>query len=322
MKPYERVKEFNIMDEDWDALIILDACRYDFFSRFYERFLKGDLRKVWSSGSCTQEWFYNTFKEKYKDTVYFSANPYINSMKFINRPRTRQCFYFNCIRASNHFKFVVDVWLYGWDRYLGTVLPNMMNKLVLSKLDKTRGHRLIIHFIQPHAPYITPHYFIQGFQRPDPRKAIFLSNRGHPVHKILKLIDLSCKPLDIGNGMTLQLGELLGVPPISPLDAVRRHFGIKGLRKAYAENLLIVLEYLTDLIPYLPGKVVITSDHGEFLGERFQFSHPCKSKHRIVRCVPWLEVNKVMKVKPYFKRYPLKLKLKIIKRELYRSSSK
>ena len=320
MESREGVTTVNIMNEDWNTLIILDACRYDFFSRFYKRFFEGNLRKIWSSGSCTQEWFHNTFKGIYKDTVYFSANPHINSIKSINSSGIRARFY--RVEAFKHFRLVVDVWLHGWDHRLGTVLPNVMNTQVISELDRMHEHRLIIHFMQPHAPYITPHYFVQGFQCPDPEKAIFLMNRSHPIYKVLRLIDLSCRSLDMGNGIVLKLGELFRAPPASPIDAVRRRFGIGGLRKAYAENLLIVLEYLTDLIPYLLGKVVITSDHGEFLGERFQFSHPCRSKHEVVRCVPWFEVNKVKKVRPHFKKYPLKLKLKLIRSKLSKASTR
>jgi len=37
----------------------------------------------------------------------------------------------------------------------------------------------------------------------------------------------------IGNGTIWMLSEKLGIPPFSPVDAVYRKFGLKGLRKAY-----------------------------------------------------------------------------------------
>ncbi len=37
----DRMKEQDIIEEDWDNLIILDACRYDFFERVYKDYLAG-----------------------------------------------------------------------------------------------------------------------------------------------------------------------------------------------------------------------------------------------------------------------------------------
>lgn len=54
-------KQKNLINErDWDCLVILDACRYDYFEKVYEDYLSGDLRKVLSSGSCTEEWLNKT----------------------------------------------------------------------------------------------------------------------------------------------------------------------------------------------------------------------------------------------------------------------
>ena len=52
------------------------------------------------------------------------------------------------------------------------------------------------------------------------------------------------------------------------MDAVRRKYGVEGLRKAYKENLCIVLEYAAKLSHellhiYPSSKIVITADHGE-----------------------------------------------------------
>ena len=69
----------NIMDEDWDVIIILDACRYDYFKKTYPKFLKGKLKKVQSIASNTPGWLKKTFKDIYKNIVYVSANPHINS---------------------------------------------------------------------------------------------------------------------------------------------------------------------------------------------------------------------------------------------------
>jgi len=49
------------------------------------------------------------------------------------------------------------------------------------------------------------------------------------------------------------------------LDACR--VGMVGLRKAYKENLELVLGYVAELSESLPGNFLITADHGELLRE-------------------------------------------------------
>ena len=78
----------------------------------------------------------------------------------------------------------------------------------------------------------------------------------------------------------------------TPMDAVRRKYGVNGLRKAYAVNLELVLEQVVELVKYLSGKIVITSDHGELLGERRCFTHTPGSNSRYLLEVPWLEIEK------------------------------
>ena len=71
------------------------------------------------------------------------------------------------------------------------------------------------------------------------------------------------------------LREKIGLPPISPMDAVRRKYGKNGLIEAYKENLKIVLSYVVKLCSRLPHKkIAITSDHGELLGEEGIYEHP------------------------------------------------
>lgn len=68
------------------------------------------------------------------------------------------------------------------------------------------------------------------------------------------------------------------------------------LRRAYRENLEIVLEEVEDLYPEMTGKTVISADHGDLLGERGfpipvrEYGHPARTyRHELVR-VPWFEL--------------------------------
>lgn len=64
----------------------------------------------------------------------------------------------------------------------------------------------------------------------------------------------------------------------------------KVLRKAYEENLHWVLKHVSDLISEVNGRIVITSNHGELLGEYGMHFHMNVSIPRL-RIVPWFIVK-------------------------------
>lgn len=70
---------------------------------------------------------------------------------------------------------------------------------------------------------------------------------------------------------------------------------IETIKKAYEENVRIILkevEYLVTLIDSTQ-KIVITSDHGEMLGEHGLRMHLCTYDDPILTHVPWFEVKNV-----------------------------
>jgi len=299
------IKINKIVDEKWDCLIILDACRYDFFKALYSKYFSGKLEKRISLGSCTPEWFCNTFRGYYQDIVYVSSNPYINSKYQIK----------GCNAAKTFYK-VIDAWRFCWDDLLGTVHPREVNKLVLKVIRRYRTKRIIVHYLQPHQPYLAEKYQVGGLFRPHPKlklAGIGIKDRQKRVQPIKESIDLLqsilnkalwvllfsiMKDADKTAALIYRLQELLRLPPASPMDAIRRKYGLRGLRLAYKENLKIVLQYVAELVLVLktlsPSKrVVITSDHGELLGEGGAHGHHQKSKNRNLLFVPWFEVEYV-----------------------------
>lgn len=70
----------------------------------------------------------------------------------------------------------------------------------------------------------------------------------------------------------------------------------EAVRTAYRRNLELVLEHVTELLESVDGKVVVTADHGELLGERIRpiptrcyGHHPSLYVPQLTE-VPWLEV--------------------------------
>lgn len=65
----------HVMDEDWDTLVILDACRYDMFERRVP--FDGKLDDRYSLGSTSEEFLEQNFSDStYHDTVFVNANVY------------------------------------------------------------------------------------------------------------------------------------------------------------------------------------------------------------------------------------------------------
>ena len=278
----------RVVDEEWDFLIILDACRYDYFERIYAGFLEGDLSKAISVGGSTVEWRDNSFPGTYEEIVYVSSNPYVNSVSRIKG-----------FLGSEHFGRVYDVWTGGWDETRGTVLPETVNDAAIEAIAGNKNRRFIIHYLQPHAPYLGVETDARGFPMPDVVGDNVLAgvNAGEdvPAFKAWLFKTLSRVfyrvPL-LGQNPTWRLRELLRMEPASPMDAVRRIGGNRALREAYEENLRLVLARVADLLPFLRGRIVITADHGEYLGEEGRYSHWSGSESPILREVPWLVIDK------------------------------
>jgi hypothetical protein len=276
----------KIMQEDWDYLIILDACRYDYFEQVWQNRPAGKLEPRISIGSSTKEWRNKSFTDYYDDVIYISANPYINAVA------PAKGFF-----ARDHFFRVCDLWLDDWDKQYGTVLPQTVTKRAAEIMNSNRDKRAIIHYIQPHEPYLGTAVKVPGFAIPKAGESLSGINEKKPKFKILnKLIKTLTGVLYWlgirGNRLPWTLRELLAMPPANPMDAVRRQYGDKVLRQAYRENVQIALKHASELADALFGRIVITSDHGEMLGEKKRYGHWSRSCEKILLEIPWLVIDK------------------------------
>jgi len=281
------------MEEEWDHLVVLDGCRYDYFSKMYGAYMEGRLEMGLSLGSNTVEWRDNSFPECYGDVVYVSANPYINSRVSVKG-----------FKAWDHFHRVVDVWDWGWDAELGTVHPRKVNEAARIALEEYPDKRLIIHYLQPHCPYVGLQPKGTGYPSQSPASSTVLdgtlSAQKLPTirRRALGLTTSLAKSTLLGRvrvvteGHLWRLRESLGLPPETPMDAVRRTGGVAGLREAYARNLELVLTYASELLRGLDGNVAVTADHGELLGESGRFSHGYGREESLLLEVPWFRPDR------------------------------
>lgn len=230
----------DLMEADWDTLVILDACRYDSFAARHN--LPGRLERRESRGSHTTEFLKANFDEgQYSDTVYVTASPQLHR----NRDE---------LDASFHS--VVHAWREtDWDDEYGTVLPSTMTKRALEAHERYPKKRIIVHYLQPHYPFI-----------------------GASAELNTRQFGQSEDTLDIwGN---LMRGNL----DVSP----------ERIRRAYEENLDIVLEAIEPLLSDLDGRIVVSSDHGNIFGSRArpipirEWGHPPGIYLPELVEVPWL----------------------------------
>lgn len=271
-----------IKEKKWDCLVILDACRFDYFEKIYNDYLVGDLKKATSRAGATEQWLRENFSDDYyEDVIYVSANPFINS-KGIDIVG---------FDGKKHFGKVVDAWEKHWDDDLKTVLPQGVGKATRLARAKFPEKKIISHFMQPHYPYISLGPVKEGisktFSIAEKEKELEEKSFADKTRAFLGelLIDI------IGFKNTQKLRKSLNLVNLDPVEVTAKEYGDEGLRKAYKDNLERVLSEVETLTDRLPGKIVVTADHGEFLGEEGIYSHPYKVDHPILREVPWLKVK-------------------------------
>lgn len=244
----------SVMEEEWDNLIILDACRYDMFESVAD--FEGRLERRRSSGSATPEFLENNFGTgTFHDTVYVSANPHVDGID------------------DGRFHATVDVWRRHWSDDPGTVLPSTMAEQSLEAHGRYPNKRLICHFIQPHHPFLGP-----------------------TAESDLPTVD--------GNEHARSEAEGDDAPA-SERDHVWRRVAagevdIETVERAYRETLEQTLPHVEWLLSRLPGRTVVTSDHGNLLDEPAygiasfgtrRHDHPIYATADPLVNVPWLVVE-------------------------------
>ncbi|WP_435064321.1 hypothetical protein [Halobaculum sp. EA56] len=256
VQPYFRYVAGNdgtpVLEEEWDTLLVLDACRYDMFAE--HNTIEGDLDHRTSLGSNTEEFLVRNFRGgRFDDVVYVTANPQVS------------------VRLDDPFHEVIPVWRESWDEEFDTVLPDVMAEAVREAAAAYPDKRIVGHFVQPHYP--------------------FVGERGRDL-------------LDEQAGMELSRRMADGEEPVSDhmnvWDMLQRGLiDERDLREAYEENLRVALPHVRRLVDDLDGLTVVTSDHGNLIGERPRpcpvpmelYGHPPGVYAENLVKVPWLAVE-------------------------------
>lgn len=148
----ERIGGRNIYEDDWDLLIIIDACRADIFRETATEFdyLSNRIETQRSVAPATRNWMQRTFtsdwKEEMNTTEYVVSNPY--SGLLLN---------------PNDFGYLDEIHRYAWDDEIGTVEPRPVTERAIDIHRSRDPNRLLVHYMQPHFPSIPDHL---GFSLP------------------------------------------------------------------------------------------------------------------------------------------------------------
>jgi hypothetical protein len=133
---YKSSQETNVIEQDWDTLIILDGCRYDVFEE-HSRFDRSP-QSIISQGSHSREFMQKTFSGKQlHDTIYITSNPWSEQL--------------------SEETFFLKRETYTEDDQSGKArLPGDVADLAIETFEEYPNKKYIIHFMQPNNPYVGP----------------------------------------------------------------------------------------------------------------------------------------------------------------------
>jgi hypothetical protein len=196
------------------------------------------------------------------------------------------------------------LWNTDWNPVYGTVHPEKVTDAALAEASRDSPTRMVVHYMQPHSPYIGKTKILPwGIDERNLSKSIdewaydaaekAESSDKDPENAI---DELDPEEIDFETVVEYDLGprQFQQWEQARPTDSIKSRIQSgditdEQLRQAYQDNLHLVLSEIKRLVARLNCPVVVTADHGEFLGENDRYFHP-DTHHPLVREIPWLEV--------------------------------
>lgn len=129
----------NIYEQEWDALLVLDACRVDILEELSSEYdFLNDTQSIYSVGSSSPEWMEKTFTEEYSTEIAETSYVCGNGHSFLI--------------DDKNFKILDEVWKYAWPDG-GTIEPESIVDRAVDIGRSSEQERLLVHFMQPHRPF-------------------------------------------------------------------------------------------------------------------------------------------------------------------------
>ena len=251
----------NIIDEEWDVLVVLDACRYDVLADVNPFGAVCQSRR--SQAPATTRWFKSNFeglpRKKTENVVYVTANPNASTRHIDSDP----------------FYHIEDVFAYAWDPEVRTVPADVVTDVAIQMQSKHPQKRLIVHYLQPHEPLIghedySPQEYYPNCIQNDGVDLGLSDSEAEEIEENLDTISVQNSPY-----LALRAGKV----------------SREKISEMYRANLEYVLEPVDRLLEYMDGQVVITGDHGEAFGDGGVYGHPGWAHAKSLLTVPWIELE-------------------------------
>lgn len=239
-------------------------------------------RKITSSGSTTIEWLESNFSIKYASDLskiaYITGNP--NSVRVFPYEYPNKCSCGDELTPSYDSVYhdgrmickscgteilgdrqvsvniLREVWRDAWDNDVGTIRPRPVTNSAIRTAREDDPNKMIVHYMQPHHPFISA---------PELDKGSYIAEGDKYREKQSKTV-----------WERLENGEC-------DKDTVWEE---------YKNNLRLVLEDVKILLKNVDyDTAIITSDHGNALGEYGIYGHPGNMALDCLVEVPWFETT-------------------------------
>lgn len=162
--------------------------------------------------------------------------------------------------APGAFHRLIEVWYEAFDEELGSIPAEAVTEAAIESHEEYPEKRQVVHYMQPHYPFVRdPDLQFTDWGGTGEIENANADSRAHDVWEALRYGYVSHDEVWAG----------------------------------YRRNLEYVLEHVSELVDAIEGKVVVTSDHGNLLGERGSpipvqlYGHPVGCRHYDLITVPW-----------------------------------
>ena len=141
-RPFLERKATNVLDRDWNVLVVLDACRVDLLESVASEYdFLPRIDTIHSVASQSEEWMRATFTDDYADemaeTAIITGNPFSET-----------------VLDSSELAHLDEAWRYAWDDEIGTIPARHLTDRAIRYAREHRPERLIVHYMQPHLPTV------------------------------------------------------------------------------------------------------------------------------------------------------------------------
>lgn len=144
LRAYDRLPHWgrdNILDQEWDVCIVLDACRVDALNEVVGEYDWLDTPStITSTGSMSEEWMEETFTPEYSSEMARCGHV------------TWNAFSSHCLDEAD-WVYLDEMWRDNWVNERGSVPPNAVTDQAIARWRTGAADRMIVHYQQPHTPY-------------------------------------------------------------------------------------------------------------------------------------------------------------------------